>query len=160
MPIGRMAIYEALDRPDDLEAAIAQSHAMLERTGMRAMEDPVIFFEGRTHEMRGDWQAAMETYQRKRDNDPTDYTVPEQLGRCYLELGRLDRAEDLILETLALRPSYARAHYDLALVYERMGRAEDAISHLRRALDTWAPADESFPWAQRAKAKLAELEAS
>ncbi|MEJ2677850.1 MAG: tetratricopeptide repeat protein [Gemmatimonadota bacterium] len=160
VPIGRMAVFEALDRTDDLEAAVADGQAMLERTGMRTFEGRVIFYGGRVHEMRGEWQAAIEAYQREQENNPTDYTVPSQLGRCYRELGQLDRAEDLILQTLKLKPSNGRAHYDLALVYERMGRKDDAVSHLRQALDTWAPADEAFPWAQRARAKLAELTAS
>ncbi|MCG6957264.1 MAG: tetratricopeptide repeat protein [Gemmatimonadetes bacterium] len=160
VPIGRMAVFEALGRPDDLEAAVADGRAMLERTGMRALEGPVIFYGGRVHEMRGEWQAAIEAYERERENDPTDYTVPSQLGRCYRELGQLDRAEDLILQTLRLKPSNGRAHYDLALVYERMARNGDAVSHLRHALDTWASADEGFPWAQRARAKLEELTAS
>ncbi|MEJ2185261.1 MAG: hypothetical protein P8Z36_04905, partial [Gemmatimonadota bacterium] len=79
---------------------------------------------------------------------------------CYRELGQLDRAEEFLLESLKLKPSNGRAHYDLALGYERMGRKDDAVSHLRQALDTWAPADEAFPWAQRAREKLAELAAS
>lgn len=160
VPIGRMAVFEALDRPDDLEAAVAEGQAMLGRTGMRALEGPVIFHGGRVHEMRGEWQAAIEAYQRERENDPTDYAVPSQLGRCYRELGQLDRAEDLILQTLKFKPSNGRAHYDLALVYERMGRNDDAVSQLRQALDTWAPADGGFPWAQRARAKLADLTGS
>ncbi len=160
VPMGRMAVFEALDRPDDLEAAVAEGRAMLERTGVRALENLVLFYGGRVHEMRGDWQAAIEAYTRQRENDPTDYSVPSRLGRCYRKLGQLDRAEDLILQTLKLKPSNGRAHYDLALVYQRMGRKDDAVSHLRQALNTWAAADDGFPWAQRARAKLAELTAS
>ncbi len=157
VPIGKMAVYEALDRPDELEAAIREAETMLERTGMNMLEGPVIYFGGRLHEMRGKWDAAIAAYERERANDPTDYTIPAQLGRCHRELGELERAESLILETLKLRPSHGRSHYELALVYEDMGRPADAIAHLKLALETWAIADEDHDLARRAREKLAEL---
>lgn len=156
-PIGRMAVYEAMDRTDDLEAAVAQGQAMLQRTGLRALEDVIVYFDGRAHEMRNDWQGAIAAYEKERESAPTRAGIPARLGRCYRELGQLDRAEELLRQTLKVEPANGRAHYELALVYERMGRRDDAIAHLRQALDTWAIADADFPWAQRARAKLSEL---
>lgn len=157
VPLGKMALYEALNRPDDLEAAVAEGQAMLERTGMNLLEGPLVHFSGRLAEMRGDWEAAVAAYEREREIDPTDATVLADIGRCHREMGDLERAESLIRETLRIVPSHGRSHYELALVYESMGRRDDAVRHLEQALETWAPADEEFQWANLAREKLADL---
>lgn len=156
-PIGKMVVYEALDRPDGLESAVAEGQALMERRGLGFMGPLLVYFGGRVHEMRGEWQDAIAAFQREREASPTDAGIPMQLGRCYRELGELGRAEGLILETLKVRPSDGRAHYELALVYEDMGRIDDAVDHLEQALHTWAPADDDFTWAQRASEALARL---
>ncbi len=157
VPIGRMNVYEALERPDELAEAVQAGVAMLEATGMNSLQQPVLYFTGRLHEMRGEWAEALATYEQERDHDPTDSSIATQMGRCHRELGNLERAESLIRETLAVVPSNGRAHYELALVYQRMNRRSDAVAHLERALETWAPADEDYVWAARARARLAEL---
>jgi tetratricopeptide (TPR) repeat protein len=157
VPLGRMALHEALEQPHELEAALAESREMLERTGMNVLEGAVVYFTGRLAEMRGDWEAALAAYEEERATRPTDGTIPAQLGRCYREMGDLERAESLIQETLRIIPSHGRSHYELALVYERMGRRDDAIRHLEQSLATWAPADAEFRWAALAREKLAGL---
>jgi tetratricopeptide (TPR) repeat protein len=157
VPLGRAAVYEAMKRPAALEAALEDAGAMLERTGLNVLEGPIAFLTGRARELQGDWEAAIEAYERQRELSPTDADVSMQLGRCQRELGNLDRAEALILQTLAARPSYAPAHFELAKVYEDGGRRDDAISHLERALETWAPTDPGFAPAQEARGLMERL---
>lgn len=156
-PVGKMVVYEALERPDALEAAVAEGQALMERTGLGFLEPLLFFFDGRVHEMRGEWQDAIAAFEKEQEASPTDATVPAELGRCYRQMGELGRAEELILETLKVRPTDGRAHYELALVYEDMGRIDDAVAHLEQALETWAPADDDFVWARRARDKVEAL---
>jgi tetratricopeptide (TPR) repeat protein len=157
VPVGRMALYEAMEQADELEAAIAEATAMVERTGLKALEANIIYHTGRAREMRADWEGAIAAYDRVREMDPSDHTVPNLLGRCYRELGELERAEGLILQTLAARPSYAKAHLELARAYDAMGRRDDAVRHVEQALETWAPADPEYRPAVEARQLLERL---
>jgi tetratricopeptide (TPR) repeat protein len=157
VPLGRIAVYDALERPDDLSRAVAEGQEMLDRMGIKILEQHVIYGRGRMHELRGEWREAIAAYERERASDPTDVTIPAQLGRCHRELGELKRAEELIRETLAARPSDPRAHFELGLTYDRMKRRDDAVRHLRSALEAWAPADPSHKWAGQAREKLTQL---
>lgn len=71
-------------------------------------------------------------------------TAPETrlvLARALQALNRLDEAERMFEEALALRPAYAEAHRDLAqLRWMRTGRVEAALRALDDALRT-APRD-------------------
>jgi Tfp pilus assembly protein PilF len=55
-------------------------------------------------------------------------------------------------------PAYPKARFQLALVYQEMGRTDDAIEQLQAALEIWKDADPEYIPAQVARAKLAELE--
>jgi tetratricopeptide (TPR) repeat protein len=157
VPLGRMSLYEAMERPDELEAAVAEATAMMERTGLQALEGDIAYFSGRVRELRGDFEGAITVYEREQELNPSDTSVPNQLGRCYREMGELDRAEELIIQTLSARPSHAQARVELAKVYERMGRLDDAIAQVEQALVTWAPADPEYRPAQEARELLAGL---
>lgn len=92
-----------------------------------------------------------------------------QLARQHLQAGRLPEAEKLLRDALRSDARSADAHTVLALVLDRTGRARDAGSHYRRAVEL-APArgevlnnygvwlcgqgqlDESLSWFERAAA--------
>ena len=71
-------------------------------------------------------------------------TAPETrlvLARALQSLRKLDEAESMFKKAIALRPTYADAHRDLAqLIWMRTGRTEDALKKLSRALRE-SPAD-------------------
>lgn len=57
-----------------------------------------------------------------------------QLGAGYLRQGNLEQAVAKLQKAIDLNPKSAQAHATLALAYERMGLAEDAAIHYRRAV--------------------------
>ena len=65
-------------------------------------------------------------------------TAPETrlvLARALQSLRKLDEAENMFKKAIALRPTYADAHRDLAqLIWMRTARTEDALKKLSRAL--------------------------
>jgi tetratricopeptide (TPR) repeat protein len=156
-PIGRIAVYEAMGDAAALAVALEDARAMLERTGLNVLERDIVFGQGRLHEIRREWEAAIAAYQEELRLSPTDTEIPLQLGRVYRSMNDLRAAERQLLESLTARPSHGRANYELALVYDARGRRADAIRHLERAVATWAPADESYDYARLAREKLAEL---
>jgi tetratricopeptide (TPR) repeat protein len=74
-----------------------------------------------------------------------------QLGRCYREMGELDRALALMEESLRPSPYAPESNYEMALTYEAMGRMDDARTHIQRALEVWAEADPEYRPAQLAR---------
>lgn len=156
-PIGRIAVYEAIEDAASLAVALEDAEVMLERTGLNVLEHEIAFGWGRLHEIRGDWDAAIAAYQDELRLSPTDTAIPLQLGRVYRAMGNLEAAERHLKATLTAQPSNGRANYELALLYIQRGRRADAMRHLERATDTWAAADEAYPYARLAREKLAEF---
>jgi tetratricopeptide (TPR) repeat protein len=55
-------------------------------------------------------------------------------GKALADVGDLVRAEEILSGVIASQPPSnvaARTHYQLGLIYRKMGRAEDAREHLR-----------------------------
>jgi tetratricopeptide (TPR) repeat protein len=158
VPIGHVAVHEAMGNAAALADALQDARAMLERTGLNMLERDIVYGQGRLHEIRGEWAQAVAAYEEELHLSPTDTEIPLQLGRVYRAMGNLEAAEQHLLATLSAHPSHARANYELGLVYEARGRRADAIRHLERAVATWAPADDAYKYPGLAREKLAQLE--
>ena len=108
--------------------------------------------------MDGDCEEAIANYNKVLEINPNDLTMRLWVSRCQLVLGEHEAAEASVLEVLRVIPALADANYQLALVYEAMGRTDDAITRLEAAVEVWKNADPEFIPAQQAREKLAELE--
>lgn len=86
-----------------------------------------------------DW--AIKTYESALELEPTNPFILLEISRIYLAQSNLvseatDReslliqAEDSIKKAIDLKPDYAPAFYQMALIYESQGRREQAISTL------------------------------
>jgi tetratricopeptide (TPR) repeat protein len=76
---------------------------------------------------------------RLRDLEPNNPVRHYQLGlalwRWSQRPDRLALAEASFRQDLALRPKHTEAHYYLGLILQKAGRTQEAIVHLRRALE-------------------------
>ncbi|MEE9166476.1 MAG: tetratricopeptide repeat protein [Candidatus Neomarinimicrobiota bacterium] len=57
-----------------------------------------------------------------------------QLGRAYIELGKVDSAEQAYLQAIAIDGSYAEAYSDLSALHKDNGDYQTAIAYSRKAL--------------------------
>ncbi len=57
-----------------------------------------------------------------------------QLGRAYVELGKVDSAQICFQRALAFDSLYALCHFNLALLFEDEGELGPALTHAQRAL--------------------------
>ena len=64
--------------------------------------------------------------------DTTQAGAYAGLGALYVEERRYEEAENLLLRAVALRPFWARPHYDLGQVYMRLGEREKGREVLER----------------------------
>jgi tetratricopeptide (TPR) repeat protein len=66
--------------------------------------------------------------------EPGKQSILEALGRAYFNSGQHDRARATFLELLELDPSAHYAHYALGQSLKRLGRPEEARTHLKLAV--------------------------
>ncbi len=129
--LGLAITYRALGRSDDAEAAYRQLLA-------QTPDDPVTLIAlGDLYLEQGLAGQAMPQYQRALSNavDPlVAAQARDQLGKAYLQLGRiadaLAVAEDLIRD----QPALARGHLLLGSVYEAQGDNAAALAAYQRGL--------------------------
>ena len=158
VPLGRIQVWAAMEEPAELEAAILAAEEMLERSSFDMLASAVSYGRGQLHEMRREWPLALQAYHAEQERAPTDPTIPGQLGRVHAQMGDFERAEELLQRTLSIWPSHPRTNYELGLLYRKMRRPGDAVSHLDRALDAWSIADPGHERAVLAREALAEAQ--
>jgi tetratricopeptide (TPR) repeat protein len=127
--------------------------------GYEALRSLAAYGSGLISEKNGDCRSAVEDYRQAVSLSPAELLFAAALGRCQRTIGELEAAEATIQSVLKVAPADAKARYELALVYEDMGRAAEAIEQLQAAAEIWKNADPDYRPAQLAQAKLAELQA-
>ncbi|MCX7831852.1 MAG: PIN domain-containing protein [Actinobacteria bacterium] len=76
------------------------------------------------------YQQAVEYYRRALKIKPEDPNVRTDLAICYTYLDLLDLAASELKQVIEKYPNHAQAHFNLAVVYQRMGRIKEAIEEL------------------------------
>jgi tetratricopeptide (TPR) repeat protein len=159
LPLGDLDIALELEQPDRIDSAAARCEGAIQQSSYEILRSATAYARGQAHYLRGEYHEAIASWEEERKLDPSDPTIPRQLGQAYRELGEYGRAEAAIKEAQRLRPGDARTMYERALLDEARGHRDDAIKGLRAALAVWADADPGFKWAHRARDKLSQLEA-
>lgn len=78
---------------------------------------------------RSDMTAAQTEFEQLAQRHPKDYELQFTLALVYRENQQLDEAEKLLTRLLEIDDGNASVHYYLGLVYEDLGRDDDALSH-------------------------------
>lgn len=81
----------------------------------------------------------------------------EARAAAYRLAGRMEKATAVHEELLLVYGGHALSHYHLGLIYEEMGRTQDAKQELAKFLEMWAQADEGLPQLEDARVRLAKL---
>jgi Flp pilus assembly protein TadD len=75
--------------------------------------------------------------------EPAKGSILEPLGRAYYNSGQDERAREVFETLLEVDPSSAFGHYALGQALKRLGRRDEARTHLRLAV-ALAPEDATF----------------
>ena len=86
-------------------------------------------------DLEGDYQAAQHHYQRALEASPATPALLNNLGYSRYMSGDWSKATAAFREALLIDPNYDRAWRNLALVYTRQERYEDAIDALTKIED-------------------------
>ena len=83
----------------------------------------------------GDYQAALDAYQRAVALDPENEFTLAWLGMILARMGEIDRAVASLEETTRRQPNNGDALGFLAIVYLYQGRYDDVIAACRREIE-------------------------
>jgi tetratricopeptide (TPR) repeat protein/tRNA A-37 threonylcarbamoyl transferase component Bud32 len=156
VPLGEIFIYVSLNEPDGIEGAIERLRAFIDTQDAQWLLSTIYWAEGEMKEDRGDYEAAIRSYEKQHETAPSNFRVHRWMGRCYRELGRYEEAVAELQKTLKVFPNEGRVNYETALAYRELGDTAKALEHLNRALKRWENADPEYEPARRARATLAE----
>jgi tetratricopeptide (TPR) repeat protein len=86
------------------------------------------------HLLNGRKEAALEEYERVLETEPGMPGVNAVLAELYADTGDYVLAEKTYRRELEVNPEHARINYRYGLVLLQLGRADDAIRHLKKAV--------------------------
>src|SRR5581483_306431 len=92
-------------------------------------------------------------YRQAIEIDPRYSLAYFDLGNVLDETGRVTEAIQAYKTALQLAPTYADAHYNLALAYEKIKEPRKALHHWR----AYVKLDTSGPWAIHAKNQIQRI---
>lgn len=78
---------------------------------------------------------AIDCYRRALDLNPTLGEAFNNLANAYQEIGELQEAVEAYLQAADRMPDSDTVHYNVGMLLDRQGQTDDALIHLRRALE-------------------------
>jgi tetratricopeptide (TPR) repeat protein len=88
---------------------------------------------GILHKENGDYVAAEREFREAERANPANGQVLFELGKLFLVRGNLSEAQARLEKALEAMPDVPGVHYQLGLLYGRLGQADKAQEHLRRS---------------------------
>jgi len=158
IPAAYLDVYLAMDDADQAEAMLGEVETIVEENEAGWVEDDLLAAHGWIHELRDEYEQAIESYRGALRLEPLDVSRQRFLGRAYRMLGRFSEAEGPLKANLKVTPYDPASHYEIALVYADRGDDARALQHLRAAMQVLEDADPTCETARRVRAKLAEME--
>lgn len=111
---------------------------------LREINGQIYYKQGLIHRNRGEYRKAIYFFNRSLESSPFNLDAFYKLGYLYVMTNQPRKALLIYDELLRLSPHFARSHYNIATVLASLGEKEEAIHHLKVALDHNPYDEESF----------------
>jgi protein O-GlcNAc transferase len=129
------SVLKQLDRREEAEAALRKAVELLpNQPGAHITLAAVLAEEGKTQEAAAERKLAAGLSRTAVNRQRAQLST--NAGNQSLQRGEIAEAVGRYLEAIAADPGYAEAHSQLAVAYERQGRAEDAKAERAKAIQT------------------------
>ena len=157
VPFGYMLIYAETGETEKAREAISGAEDLIRGFGEEVLMANVYYTQGRINESIGEYQKAIENYNKYAEIEAISHFIHSFISRCYRHLKDFQQAEEEIEISLKYRPFDPVTNYEAALLYLETGEEEKGLEHLERAVDIWKDADSDYEKASIAKEKLSSL---
>ena len=125
--VGNLKIYKELEDTKNLEKAIEEVEILIQTFGIEILRPLIFSAKGKNHEIKGEFEQTILMYQKELELKPTSITINIDIGRCYRKMKEFKKAEKFLQKTLIILPFDPKTHYELALLYNDMGKNEKAV---------------------------------
>ncbi|MCK4312086.1 MAG: tetratricopeptide repeat protein, partial [Candidatus Cloacimonetes bacterium] len=139
--LGYLIIYLELEDLENIEKAIEGVEIFIQTLQVEALRFYIFNAKGKIHEIKGEYEQAILMYQKESELKPTDASINRQIGRCYRKLKKFKKSKGYLEKTLKIHPFGPNTNYEIALLYNDMGKKEKASEHLKITLNIWKDAD-------------------
>ncbi len=120
---------EMLTDPQERTEKLDQALAYYRQAQVLRLHDPRIFNEwGQVHFLKGEYDQAIDKYQKSLSLNNWSTQTHLLLGDAYKAKGDFRQAEEAYRRAVEIAPNDFTGHKSLALLYEQMGRIEEAIA--------------------------------
>jgi tetratricopeptide (TPR) repeat protein/predicted Ser/Thr protein kinase len=162
--VGYLMVYSTMDdstQVDVYDTKLAGFESYVNDMQLEMVRWAVHACRAMSQEWRGQFTEALQSAQKALEIMPQGQTEQTSWLRCGAarycrELGRFEQGLTFAQEILATEPFNPMAHYEVARIYYEMGRKDEAVNHLNKALYVWENADPPYKPAQQARALAAE----
>jgi tetratricopeptide (TPR) repeat protein/tRNA A-37 threonylcarbamoyl transferase component Bud32 len=136
------------------ESDPVRAEALLKKAAEAEPQSATSYFElGKFYTARKEYPKAVAAYRKAVDLDPNSPDPRFNLGFLYAQTKDYAAAEAAFLKAISLAPPYLdEVYYNLAMVQTRMGKHQESLKNLERAL-------EANPHNAKAKEQLRRLKA-
>jgi tetratricopeptide (TPR) repeat protein len=124
--------------------------------GDKVAASKVLLRRGQRAGKAGRFDLAEKAFRAAVAADPTDAEALANLGISLANLGRIDEAQDRLVQSLAMDDSITLAHLSLGVVYDRKGNDQAAIEHYETALRQDARNAQARTYAADARMRLGQ----
>jgi len=153
-------MIRALSRERLVGLPTLEQFAAYPNRGSRASTRSFLWLIAQDALIAGDAPRALDTLRLLLLENPIYWSIDpfeDSLALAYMELSRWDDAIAELGRILRTNPRYPRAHYHLAIAYERKGDRAAARQAFAEFLKIWSGADDDVPEIIDARARLARL---
>ena len=157
LPRAEVGFYVEAGDADKADVALKKLDAIIKQTSWNFMVVDAAFARGRIAELRGNCDAAIESYRQVAKLDASRPDIATYIGRCLRKLNRTKEAEAELAKTLRIMPVHGETNLELGLLYKDAGDVNRARAYLQRAVDTWQKANSNYKPARSAREALSAL---
>jgi tetratricopeptide (TPR) repeat protein len=154
--LGYLQVYVALEDAERIGEYIDEVEELINQTKYESLRQSTYWAWGKLHEIEGNYEAALESYDKLLEVAPTELMINRDIGRCYRKLTKYRQSLEHLNKALKKEPFDQKTNYEMALLYSDMREMDKAFHHLERATTMWQDADPEYKPAKKAKQTLAE----
>lgn len=156
LSVAKMKIYKQLEDSENLEKAIDEVEILIKTFGVEMIRSKVVNAKGKLFEIEEEFEQAALMYKKELELKPTNVKINMYIGNCYRKLTEFNEALEYFQKIVTILPFDPETHYELALLYNDMGKKEKALEHLNISLEVWKDADPEYIAVRKAREKMRE----